>query len=113
MVIEVSKEVQKEVNFKSGGDEIFVDHEEFNLLNDSLIHLIRNSIDHGIETIEKRKERNKEDFGTINILTKDINNTFELSRKNSLLVVTFSHVSCNKAKEASPSFLNRRSKVCS
>ena len=72
IVTELSKEVKKEVNFKSGGDEIFVDQEEFNLLNDSLIHLIRNSIDHGIEDRKTRMIQGKDSQGTLEITCREL-----------------------------------------
>jgi signal transduction histidine kinase len=62
---ELSKEVGKSVNYIVEGDDIFVNDRELNLLNDSLIHLLRNSIDHGIETMAKREELGKHPSGNI------------------------------------------------
>ncbi len=34
---------------------------------DPLVHLIRNAIDHGIETVEKRRDAGKNETGTIKL----------------------------------------------
>ena len=78
MVGEIAEKLDKKAELTVSGEDIFLENKTLDLISDALTHILRNSIDHGIETIEKRKERNKEDFGTINILTKDINNTFEI-----------------------------------
>ena len=76
MVEEISKSLKKKVNYSFEGDEGFVDDKTFNLLNDSIIHIIRNSIDHGIEEDRKDKKneaslkvslKKSEDFFTISI----------------------------------------------
>ena len=38
-------------------------------LNDILLHLVRNSIDHGIETSDERRKKNKPNNGSINIFS--------------------------------------------
>ena len=58
MIDEISKGLKKKVNYSFEGEEAFVDDQTFNLLNDSIIHILRNSIDHGIE--EDRKGKNEE-----------------------------------------------------
>ena len=65
VVDEISKEVGKMVNYKVEGDDIFIDDRELNLLNDSLNHLLRNSLDHGIEDTAKRDELGKNSRGNI------------------------------------------------
>ncbi len=40
---------------------------EYKLVKDALIHMIRNSISHGIESPDRRRERNKPETGTITI----------------------------------------------
>ncbi|HYX36331.1 MAG TPA: ATP-binding protein [Oligoflexus sp.] len=49
---------------KIGFDGIFLDHECYTILTDSLKHLIRNSMDHGIESPEERSDRGKPESGT-------------------------------------------------
>lgn len=43
-------------------------------LQDILLHLVRNSIDHGIESKEQRKQTGKDEIGTISITVKQISN---------------------------------------
>lgn len=45
--------------------------EEFRGFAKSLIHVIRNSVDHGIETPEERVEHNKDEFGTVRLSISD------------------------------------------
>ena len=67
MIEEVSTEIEKKVKYTFSGDEIYFDEKELGLLNDSLIHLLRNSLDHGIEKEESRKNLGKESQGIIEI----------------------------------------------
>ena len=79
IVSEASEEVKKKVHFKSGGDEIFVAQETFHLLNDSLIHLIRNCIDHGIEDGKDRISQGKKAEGTLEILCREKEESHHIS----------------------------------
>jgi two-component system, chemotaxis family, sensor kinase CheA len=55
----------KNVNLALKGTEIEVDRNILKILSDSLIHLVRNSVSHGIESAEIRKERKKPAVGTV------------------------------------------------
>ena len=57
----------KQIDLKIFGDELRVDTKLAQVLKNSLIHVIRNSADHGIESAEKRRANNKEGKGTINL----------------------------------------------
>ena len=59
MVEELSKRLGKKVKFKILGEEVFVPREMTGELNDALMHMIRNGLDHGIETNEARLQKNK------------------------------------------------------
>ncbi|MFZ2960043.1 MAG: chemotaxis protein CheW [Candidatus Ozemobacteraceae bacterium] len=54
MVREVSRQVNKEISLRIEGNEVELDKSLIEGLSDPLTHLIRNSIDHGIETEEER-----------------------------------------------------------
>ena len=54
MVRDLSKELNKEVILEMYGEETEVDRTVIDEIGDPLIHIIRNSIDHGIETPEER-----------------------------------------------------------
>ena len=56
---DVSKKTNKEFDFILKGEDTEIDKTMVDALSDPLIHLIRNAIDHGLESDEKRKELNK------------------------------------------------------
>lgn len=64
------------------GGEIPVSKESTNLLNNVFAHILRNSMDHGIETPDKRLAAGKEEHGTISIDVKDQNNALEIHVKD-------------------------------
>lgn len=68
MVRDLSKELNKEINLIMEGEETEVDRTVIDEIGDPLIHLLRNSIDHGIETPEIRKSFNKDETGTVKLL---------------------------------------------
>lgn len=67
MVRDLSKELGKEINLEMSGEETEVDRTVIDEIGDPLIHLIRNSIDHGIESPEQRKKVNKNEVGTVKL----------------------------------------------
>jgi len=64
---DVSKKLKKEVELKIIGDHIRVDTSIAEVLNKSLLHLVKNSLDHGLEYADERKSKNKPTKGTITI----------------------------------------------
>ncbi|MDZ4662126.1 MAG: ATP-binding protein [Pseudomonadota bacterium] len=58
-------EVGKKIKLRTEGLELGVDKNIAASLSSSLVHMVRNSIDHGIETPQKRKEAGKQEEGTI------------------------------------------------
>lgn len=65
LVRDLSAELGKEIELQTKGAETELDKTVIERLNDPLVHLLRNSIDHGIETPDKRKEAGKEPAGKI------------------------------------------------
>lgn len=65
MVRNTSKDLGKNINFIIEGAETELDRTVVDELGDPLVHLVRNSLDHGIELPEERKERGKNEQGTI------------------------------------------------
>jgi two-component system chemotaxis sensor kinase CheA len=57
----------KEINFEIRGDEIQLDKLLVEAIADPLIHLVRNAVDHGIETVEERTQAGKKERGRIRI----------------------------------------------
>ncbi|WP_017726831.1 chemotaxis protein CheA [Halalkalibacterium ligniniphilum] len=65
MVRSLSKDLKKKVNLEIIGAETELDRTIIDEIGDPLVHLIRNSIDHGIETPEKRRQLGKPEEGTV------------------------------------------------
>jgi two-component system chemotaxis sensor kinase CheA len=55
LVRELSQELEKDVVFKTEGTETELDKNIIEMLSDPLMHIIRNSMDHGIESAEDRQ----------------------------------------------------------
>lgn len=67
LVRDLSKETGKEISLVINGEKTELDKTLIEEINDPLVHLIRNSVDHGIESPEQRKEAGKEVKGTITL----------------------------------------------
>jgi len=65
MVRDICKSLGKEVDFKIEGSDVTVDRTVLDKIQDPLIHMIRNSLDHGIELPEVREEIGKPRKGKI------------------------------------------------
>lgn len=57
----------KNVKLKLEGTETEIDRNILQVISDSLIHLIRNSVGHGIESPETRKQKGKPEEGTVTL----------------------------------------------
>ena len=67
MVRDISRELQKDVKLQISGEETELDRSIINQLSDPLVHLLRNAIDHGIESSEERLAEGKEKEGHITL----------------------------------------------
>jgi two-component system chemotaxis sensor kinase CheA len=65
IVRDMSKKLNKEVHLDIIGEETEVDKNIIEHIGDPLMHLVRNAIDHGIETIDERSAQGKHTAGTI------------------------------------------------
>lgn len=65
MIRDISKDIGKEVVLTMSGEETELDRTVIDEIGDPLIHLLRNAIDHGIESAEKRKSSGKPEVGNI------------------------------------------------
>ncbi len=68
--IELSRSLQKPIQFSSEGSEVELDKTVVEKIIDPLTHILRNAIDHGIETPEQRQLLNKSEVGRIEISAK-------------------------------------------
>lgn len=67
LVRDIAKTQQKKINLELEGEDIELDNIILKQLADPLMHIIRNSCDHGIETPEERKEKGKNENGCIKL----------------------------------------------
>lgn len=81
IVRDMSKKLDKEVELKIIGESTEVDKNVIDGLSDPIMHLIRNCMDHGLETREERGKTNKNSVGTI---------TLEAQNTGSDIIITVS-----------------------
>lgn len=67
IVRDASSKEGKKVSLKLEGTETEIDRNILQVISDSLIHLIRNSVGHGIEKPEVRKQKGKVEEGTVTL----------------------------------------------
>lgn len=67
MIRDLAKELKKKITLNMYGAETEVDRTVIDELGDPLIHLLRNSADHGIESPQQRIANGKPEHGTINL----------------------------------------------
>ncbi len=65
LIRDLSKEAGKKIKLILKGEETELDKTLIEEINDPLVHLVRNSIDHGIEPPDERKLKGKNPIGTI------------------------------------------------
>lgn len=79
MVRDLAKNEGKLVDLVIEGKDIELDRTVLDEIGDPLVHLLRNCIDHGIETPEERKKTGKPERGTIRLAAKREKNHVEIS----------------------------------
>lgn len=67
LVRDVAAKFNKQVDFVVEGKETELDKTIIEKIVDPIMHILRNSIDHGIETVDRRRELGKPDHGTITL----------------------------------------------
>ncbi|MGK5095331.1 hybrid sensor histidine kinase/response regulator [Deltaproteobacteria bacterium TL4] len=67
LVRDLSKELGKQVELQVIGEQIEVDKHILDEMKGPLIHLVRNAIDHGLETPEEREQRGKPATGKLTL----------------------------------------------
>lgn len=67
IVRDMCRKLDKEVDLRIIGEETEVDKNIIERISDPLMHLVRNAIDHGIESAEERKQAGKSVSGTITL----------------------------------------------
>ncbi len=67
MVRMLAKDLGKKIDLQISGEDTEVDKIVIDEIGDPLVHLIRNAIDHGVETVEQRRDAGKNETGTIKL----------------------------------------------
>lgn len=67
MVRDLAKKLNKSIQVEIIGEHTEVDKTVIEELNDPLVHLVRNSVDHGLETREERLAKGKSESGTVTL----------------------------------------------
>ncbi|NOX18495.1 MAG: chemotaxis protein CheA [Chlorobi bacterium] len=67
LVRDLSKDMNKEIQLDIVGEETELDKTLIEEINDPLVHLVRNSADHGVETPDVREKKGKPRKGTITL----------------------------------------------
>jgi len=74
MVHDLARDAHKEIEFVMEGREIELDKAVLDAISEPLIHMLRNAVDHGIESAKVRQKQNKERCGTIKLAAKRAEN---------------------------------------
>ena len=67
MIRDLAQKLGKEVQFEVEGQETELDRSVIEVIGDPLIHMLRNSIDHGIEMPDEREQAGKPRGGTVHL----------------------------------------------
>ena len=67
LVHDMSQKMGKNIELKMTGEQTELDKTVMEKIGDPLVHLVRNSLDHGIESPEKRKEAGKPEMATLGL----------------------------------------------
>jgi two-component system chemotaxis sensor kinase CheA len=82
MVRDLSKKLNKKINLVVEGKETEMDRTVIDEIGDPMVHLIRNSIDHGIELPEDRIAKGKPEVGTITLVARHEGNNVLIEVKD-------------------------------
>jgi len=67
MVYDISAKLEKKIELKLSGEQTELDKTVMEKIGDPLVHLVRNSLDHGLETPQERLDAGKEETGTVHL----------------------------------------------
>ncbi|MFA5864566.1 MAG: chemotaxis protein CheA [Phycisphaerae bacterium] len=67
LVRDLARKVDKKINFEVEGEDTELDKNMIQELSDPLMHMVRNAVDHGIETPAERVEAGKPECGTLTL----------------------------------------------
>lgn len=91
VVRDLAKELNKEVNLTIEGEDTELDRTVIDEIGDPLVHLIRNSMDHGVEHPDDREAKGKSRVGQVGLIARHEGN-------NVIIMVTDDGAGINAAK---------------
>ncbi|KAJ51279.1 two-component system chemotaxis sensor kinase CheA [Clostridium tetanomorphum] len=74
MVRDLAKKCNKKINFIIEGQQTEIDRGIIEELIDPITHIIRNAVDHGIEEVDERKNKGKNEVATLKLSAKHLEN---------------------------------------
>ena len=74
MVRDLGTETGKKVALEIDGGDVELDREMIEMIRDPLTHIVRNAIDHGIETAEERRRAGKSEGGSLHVSARQTGN---------------------------------------
>lgn len=78
MVRDLAREQGKQIKLEIAGADTHIDRNILEMLRDPLTHLLRNAVDHGIETPEQRQASGKSALGNIKLKASQQGNTIQI-----------------------------------
>lgn len=78
LVEEMSENLHKNVKFLVKGEDVMIDKAKRDKISTALIHIIRNSVDHGIEDLETREKLGKSPMGLIKLEIEKIDDRIKI-----------------------------------
>ena len=67
LVRDISRDLDKRIDFEIEGDDVELDRTILTEMRDPLVHVLRNAVDHGIESPEEREAAGKEPTGRVRL----------------------------------------------
>jgi len=67
LVRDISRKIGKKVSFVTEGEDTEIDRNLVDVINDPLVHMVRNAVDHGIETPDMRIKNGKDETGVVKL----------------------------------------------
>lgn len=104
MVRDIAQNEQKEVDIEITGAEVSVDKQILDEIKTPIIHLLRNSVDHGTELPEEREQKGKPRAGLISVAAKKSGQTLTISVKDDGCGINFEKI---KQKAIADNFLTK------
>lgn len=69
VIRDLAKDLNKKVTFTQEGSETEIDRQVLEMMKDPLMHILRNSVDHGIELPTDRVKKGKSETGNVHVRT--------------------------------------------